>query len=271
VSKHSRELYLALLTALVIGVAYVSIAQGGVPRSSGVLGHGFGIAGFALMLGAEVLYSWRKQKRGGRWGRLNTWLQAHIYLGLVGPFLVLLHSAWKLNGLAGATMLLTVLMVVTGFLCSYIYTAVPRTSDGAELALREVENNIAATTAQLQHWAAGQSKAVAAKVEHLTDLAGAASEAGTIGVLGRSLLHWRYQRLIRKELRRMGAVNHQQLRELANLLDRRYRLTVQAHTLVTARKLLGQSRIIHIVLGVVLFALAFVHIGAALYYATFAR
>lgn len=270
-SKHGRELYLALATALVIGVAYLLIAQEGAPRSSGVIGHWLGIVGFVLMLGAEVLYSWRKQQRGGRWGRLNTWLLAHVYLGLVGPFLVLLHSAWKLNGLAGATMLLTLLMVVTGFLCSYIYTAVPRTADGAELVLREVENSIATTTAQLQLWAAGQSKTVAARVERLANLTGPMPEAGTMGVLGRSLLHWRYQRLIRQELRHMGAVNQQQLRELANLLDRRYLLTVQAQTLATARRLLGQSRTLHIVLGVVLFALAFVHIGAALYYATFAR
>jgi hypothetical protein len=271
VSQHSRELYLALATALVIAIIYVLIAQGGVPRSSGFLGHGLGIVGFALMLGAEVLYSWRKQKRGVRYGRLNTWLQAHIYLGLVGPFLVLLHSAWKLNGLAGATMLLTLLMVATGFLCSYIYTAMPRTADGAELAMREVENNIAATSAQLQLWTAGKSQPMATQVERLINLTGVASQGRARSVLWRGPLHWRYQRRLRRELRHMDAVNQQQVRELADLLDRRYLLTVQAQTLASARKLLGQSRTIHIVLGVVLFALAFVHIAAALYYATFAR
>jgi hypothetical protein len=270
-SKHNRELYLALVTALLLGAAYIVIAQEGVPRSSGWLGHSLGIIGFVMMLGAEVLYSWRKQKRGARWGKINTWLQAHIYLGLVGPFLVLLHSAWRLNGVAGATMVLTILMVITGFLCSYIYTAVPRTADGAELALREVESTIATTSAELQQWTAAQSPHVAAQVEQLTRRSNEQAGGGMMGVMGRGLRHWRFRWQLRRALRHLDNVNQQQLRELAALLDRRYRLVAQAQTLATTRKLLGQSWTLHIVLGVMLFALAFVHIGAALYYATFAR
>lgn len=270
-SKHNRELYFALFTAIGIGFIYLLLARGGVPRSSGFWGHAMGILGFTLMLGAEVLYSWRKQKRGTKWGRLSTWLQTHIYLGLVGPFLVLLHSAWKLNGLAGATMLLTLLMVATGFLCSYVYTAVPRTTEGAELAKRDVEAGITATSTQLHQWTEGKSQGVADQVDRLMALTGPGSDVGIVGVLGRGLRHWRYQRHLRAELHQLDSVGKEQLRELAGLLDRRYMLTVQSHTLASARKLLGQSRIIHIALGVVLFALAFVHIGAALYYATFAR
>jgi hypothetical protein len=81
----------------------------------------------------EVLYSLRKRTRSARWGRMSNWLQFHIFTGLVGPFMVLLHTSWKFNGLAGATTLLTLIIVVSGFIGRYIYTRIPRTLDGLEI------------------------------------------------------------------------------------------------------------------------------------------
>jgi cytochrome b561 len=54
-------------------------------------------------------------------------------MGLVGPFMVLLHSSWKFNGLAGVSMLLTVIIVISGFIGRYIFTRIPRTMDGLEI------------------------------------------------------------------------------------------------------------------------------------------
>jgi hypothetical protein len=85
------------------------------------------------MLMTEILYSLRKRSRSARWGRMSNWLQFHIFTGLVGPFMVLLHTSWKFNGLAGATTLLTVIIVVSGFIGRYIYTRIPRTLDGLEI------------------------------------------------------------------------------------------------------------------------------------------
>ena len=64
---------------------------------------------------------------------MSSWLQIHIFTGLVGPFMVLLHSSWKFNGLAGVTTLLTVIIVVSGFIGRYIFTRIPRTMDGLEI------------------------------------------------------------------------------------------------------------------------------------------
>ena len=46
------------------------------------------------------LYSLRKRLPNFHWGRMSTWLQVHVVTGLVGAYLVLLHAAWKFNGLA---------------------------------------------------------------------------------------------------------------------------------------------------------------------------
>ena len=56
--------------------------------------------------------------------------------------MVLLHTSWKFNGLAGIVSLLTLIIKIRGFIGRYIYTAVPRTTDGGELTSSELEQLI---------------------------------------------------------------------------------------------------------------------------------
>jgi hypothetical protein len=102
------------------------------PSASGLVGHGIGIVGFILMLLTATLYTIRKRLTDARWGSMAAWLRFHMVTGLVGPYMVLLHTAMRFHGLAGVAMLLTVVVVVSGLLGRYIYTSVPRLSDGAE-------------------------------------------------------------------------------------------------------------------------------------------
>jgi hypothetical protein len=133
--RGNRELWLAFFTMLLITAMYglVVMYTGEIPPASDVFGHGMGIVGFILMLMTETLYSLRKRSRSVRWGRMSFWLKFHIYTGLVGPYMVLLHSSWKFHGLAGATTLLTAIIVVSGFIGRYIFTRIPRTMDGLEI------------------------------------------------------------------------------------------------------------------------------------------
>jgi len=131
----NKELWLAFIGAVLITGIYavVTLLTGGIPAASDLFGHVLGILGFLLMLMTETLYSLRKRTRSARWGRMSDWLQFHIFTGLVGPFMVFLHTSWKFNGLAGAATLLTVIVVISGFIGRYIYTRIPRTADGIEL------------------------------------------------------------------------------------------------------------------------------------------
>jgi hypothetical protein len=106
---------------------------GKVPAAGELLGHSLGIFGFFLMILTETLYSLRKRSRTVHWGKMSEWLEFHIFTGLVGPFMVFLHTSWKFNGLAGVVTLLTIIVVFSGFLGRYIYTQIPRTSDGIEI------------------------------------------------------------------------------------------------------------------------------------------
>jgi len=147
----SRELWLAgLAVALITGLYAGATSLTGVPAASGFLGHSLGVLGFLLMLATETLYSLRKRAIRRPWGRMRDWLRFHIFTGIVGPYLVLLHSAWEFRGLAGVVTLLTVIVVLSGFTGRYIYTAVPRTADGIVLEAEAIQAEIAGLNAELE-------------------------------------------------------------------------------------------------------------------------
>lgn len=214
--RNPVEFWWALGIIAVVTILYLLLIRvvGASARSSSLLGHGIGVIGFALMLMTETLYSLRKRSRRARWGRTANWLRFHIVTGIVGPYMVLLHAAWRYNGLAGLVMLMTVIVVISGFIGRYIYTRVPRNADGLMLAAGELQ-------AQVE---AGQLA-----------LANGASADG-------------------RELRRMAA--------------RQKQLERQAASVATVRKAMGTWTSVHIPLGVALFTAAFLHIIAALYFAT---
>ena len=131
----SQELWFSLLVMVIITAIYAAVVAGtrSIPKAGDLFGHLLGITGFVLMLMTETLYSFRKRSRKARWGSMAVWLQIHIFTGLVGPYMVLLHTSWKFNGLAGATTLLTIIIVISGFIGRYIYTRIPRALDGVEI------------------------------------------------------------------------------------------------------------------------------------------
>src|SRR3990172_1821092 len=129
----SRELEWSLVVVLIVGLGYVAYEALATPGGSDPIGHLMGILGMAMMLMTETLYSFRKRVRWFQAGRLRAWLSFHIFTGIVGPTLVLAHSAFEFNGLAGLSMLFTLIIVGSGFVGRYLYTAIPRTRAGAEL------------------------------------------------------------------------------------------------------------------------------------------
>lgn len=78
------------------------------PGGSSLPGFTFGVVGGLIIL-FEMLLWWRKQVRTWRIGRVQVWLRAHIWLGLLSVPLLVYHSGFQLGG-----QLSTVLMVLFG-------------------------------------------------------------------------------------------------------------------------------------------------------------
>ena len=108
-------------------------------KAGGSVGHKLGLAGSSIMV-LMLLYSVRKRVGAlRRLGPLGRWLDIHIFLGILGPALVILHSSFKVQGLVALSFWSMVIVASSGVLGRYLYLQIPRTRAGEERALAELE------------------------------------------------------------------------------------------------------------------------------------
>jgi hypothetical protein len=277
--RRNLELLAALAAAVLVTPLYLYLARSGIPESGAAPAHWLGVIGMALMLATEILYSLRKRLRGVHFGRLRTWLSVHIFMGIFGPYLVLLHTAWRFQGLAGIATLFTVLVVISGFVGRYIYTSIPRTAGGVEMEANQVADEIAALNTRLQEWLAGRPAAlrtlagqmlgtvpVAFTASSLIPDPGKAFEFGPVRLpAGSPRSRWS------REVARLAPGERRQVLELEKLLGRRAALDRQLGSLARARRLMALWHTVHVPLGMVLFTAATLHVLAALFFHTLGR
>lgn len=109
-------------------------------KPGGFLGHGYGIVGTVMML-LLLLYSLRKRtKIFGKIGAVGRWLDIHIYFGIVGPLLIVLHTSFKLNGIVAVSFWSMVAVALSGVIGRYLYLQIPRGIRGNELNMKELED-----------------------------------------------------------------------------------------------------------------------------------
>ncbi len=135
-------------------------------RSAGDVGHGLGILGSAMVL-VMLLYSVRK--RAGfarRWGDSRIWLRYHIFLGVAGPVLITLHTAFKIDGLVAVSYWSMVAVALSGVLGRYLYQQIPRNMLGDTLSPQEIEERAEAMLVDLSGTHGLDQRALAA-LEHL--------------------------------------------------------------------------------------------------------
>ncbi len=256
-----NELVLAGLTVAAITLVYlIVVIIDDLPAASGLVGHSIGILGFALMIATETLYSIRKRSRKRPVGRMSDWLKFHIYTGIVGPYLVFLHTAWKFQGLAGVTMLLTAVVVLSGFFGRYIYTAVPRTAQGVIVERQILEDQIQQAEAQLNQ-TLSQRGLQALQPNRSTP-------SGIWAVLLRGITETQERLQEWAHMRRLTPAERKRTSEIAQLVRRRRQLQRQISSLSAARRLLAIWHALHVPIGMTLFLFAFIHAAAALYYAS---
>lgn len=167
--RRSDRIHAVILTILALGVAglvawslgggwsYYTTALADRPhhpdvrafRAAGSVGHGLGILG-SLMILLLLLYSLRKRAKWlQRAGELRLWLRYHIFLGIAGPILITLHTAFKVGGLVAISYWSMVAVAVSGFIGRYLYQQIPRNVLGETMAVEEVEARTEALLVEL--------------------------------------------------------------------------------------------------------------------------
>ncbi len=109
-------------------------------KPAGVLGHGLGIAGTAMILFGVVIYIARKRYNFmSQFITLKYLLEFHIFLCFLGSILVLFHTSFKFGGIVSIAFWSMVAVVISGIIGRYIYIQIPRSIEGREYSLKEVQ------------------------------------------------------------------------------------------------------------------------------------
>jgi hypothetical protein len=177
----------------------------------------------------------------------------------------LLHTSWKFNGLAGLVMLLTIVIVASGFLGRYIYTSMPRNADGIEIEAADLAKQIHLIDSELREWLASKPELYRKLSVQLAPTTGNNSSKL---VFGRAFDEWNARMRWWRASSKMDREARSQAKQLNALLKKSRSLRRQLASIVMTRRLLGLWHAIHVPVGVALFTAAFIHIIAAVYYAT---
>ncbi|MBT8230288.1 MAG: hypothetical protein KJO50_08510 [Bacteroidia bacterium] len=109
-------------------------------KPSGLYGHGLGIIGTFMILFGVSIYILRKRYNFlSKLIRLKHLLEFHIFLCTMGPILILFHTAFKFGGIVSVAFWSMVAVVLSGVIGRFIYIQIPRTIEGRELSLQEVQ------------------------------------------------------------------------------------------------------------------------------------
>lgn len=156
-SKTAHVIYIAIMVAIILMVLAFLIYQGfdyyntpleerfyhsdyKILKPSGIMGHGLGIVGTLLIIAGVSLYMSRKRFRSwGRLGKLKYWLEFHIFLCTLGPIMVLFHTSFKFGGIVSVSFWSMVAVFLSGIIGRFIYIQIPRTIEGRELSLGEIQ------------------------------------------------------------------------------------------------------------------------------------
>lgn len=259
------ELEISLFVVVVLGGVYIAYELLSEPRGGHPFGHWLGIVGMFMMVMTELLYSLRKRTRLLNWaGAVRYWLSFHIFTGIVGPFLVLMHTGLQFRGLAGVSFLLTVVVVASGFIGRYLYTALPRTLTGVVASRADIDREASQLRDGLQMFQAEKSERIQAIVADLSQRT--TQRNAMLTVFGRVFYQWQFNRKLNKALRQMDGIEASQRKQLGQMLSRKRELDRQVDMLEAARRLLRFWHILHVPFGLTLFFSAAIHIVATIYF-----
>ena len=142
VPRISRSLPLDLLVYMTIaGLVFVAwrISRMGFFEAGDDTGYWIGVAGGVMMV---LLFSYPLRKHfsfARNWGRVKWWFIVHMFLGVGGPLLILLHSNFRVGSLNAAVALYSMVAVaVSGVIGRFIYARVNRGLRGEQASLNDL-------------------------------------------------------------------------------------------------------------------------------------
>jgi hypothetical protein len=232
-------------------------------KPGGTTGHALGIVGSSLMI-VMLLYSVRKRvKPLRRLGRLASWLDFHIFCGVVGPLLVIFHTSFKVNGLVALSFWSMIAVALSGVLGRYLYGQIPRTRAGDQLSLAEAEEQNRELAHRLRE-ELGMGDEALAELDAMA-AGGLGPETGLAAILLRLPLEGVRLRLrLRSFRRRFRGSPRPLLRELARAVRRKALLERRLLLWTRLQRAFHYWHVFHKPFAVVMYVFMLVHVAVAI-------
>lgn len=231
--------------------------------ATGVWGHGLGIAGSMMMLGGVALYSTRKRVRRFRFvGKIKYFLEFHMFLCLLGPVLVVLHTTFKFGGIVSVSLWSMIFVALSGIFGRYIYTQIPKTTDGDAIALEDLmrENDVLRMRLKTQMHL---SQAALDAIDAVSTVQPSSRPATVLRAI-LALIRDDFSRASRlasmkRQLLREG-VPEDRIAHIVTVAKRKSLLIRKMAVLDTARSLFQYWHVIHLPFSIIMFIILIVHV-----------
>lgn len=224
-------------------------------KPSGLYGHGYGVIGSLMMLVGVSGYMLRKRLPSlQRLGILKHWLEFHIFLCTTGPLLVLFHTAFKFGGLVAVSFWSMVAVVLSGIIGRFLYVRIPRTIQGKELSIEELQKERLKISERLQQSTAAPDLS--------TDSSPGIISPGISGMMKEWRLSRKRIRAFVSELNQADYASSDR-KTLLSLFRRQEELRRRIVSLKVMQKFFKYWHVAHLPFALLMLIVMIIHIGVA--------
>lgn len=230
-------------------------------KPSGMYGHGLGIIGtLCIMIG---VFGYIARKRYGfleRFVRLKYLLEFHIFLCVLGPLMVLFHTAFKFGGIVSIAFWSMVAVVASGAIGRFIYIQIPRTIEGRELSLQEVQEMRSSLVDQL-----GESTSLSESFqgELLQSILEESEKGKKMSFLKKYFHDRKMIKRVKRELKGEGMPLTER-KEFVQTMRKEISLNYKIQRLLTMQKLFKYWHVAHLPFALIMLIIVIIHVGVTL-------
>ena len=239
-------------------------------RPSSPFGLACGLLAVALIF-VNLCYLLRRNWFDWIPGSLTAWMTSHVVTGIVILLLVLLHSAMSPRQTVGGHAFAALgFLVITGAIGRYFYSFVPRAANGKELALEELNDQVAAESTEWDRLGRAFGDETRQEIHALVSAGrwnGGFLERLVALLSTQSTVKATYRKL--RDQGQQQGLSADQIDRLIALAQRAYRTALVSAHYEDLRALLNSWRFFHRWVALSMVLLAAVHVWVAIRYGRF--
>ena len=216
-----------------------------------------------MLVGVGTYMARKRMKILSRVGLIKHWLEFHIFLCILGPIMVLFHTAFKFGGIVSISFWSMVAVALSGVLGRFIYLQIPRTVDGRQLDLQEVQtirNNISNTIQNSFNLNKLQYESIQ-KISSGMNIK--LSENGFLRTFQKMLLEWKFKSKVRILVHELD-IPKENKKELLNLVKHEISITRRMDMLLTMQKIFRYWHVVHLPFAIVMLVIMIIHVAVTL-------